>query len=266
MSSGFDRELWDRYAPFFAYEEDDVYPRDGAEDSFWTNLRLQRPGPCLELGAGHGRLAPVLARVGPLVGLEPSGAMLGLWPPRARRAATVVRALAEAVPFAGGCFDLVVFPYNGYHCILDRRARIAALRESTRVLDHDGLYCMEVCPFLAVRPEETAAVRYDRTASGGARLVEDVRQDLDRDHVVFHMEYSRGDGTGGRLVLRLARLSADRVLEEAAEAGMETLELWGDYDRSPWERGSPRLLLLARGEVRRAANSDAHGNRKVETG
>ena len=248
MTSGFDRGLWDGYAPFFAHEEDEVYPRDHAEDSFWANLRMQRTGPCLELGAGHGRLAPVLARWGPLVALEPSGAMLRLWSDKARgHALGVVRALAEEASFRRRIFDLVVFPYNGYHCILDRRARLAALRESRRVLTEEGLYCMEVSPFLAARCEERRALRYDRTASGGARLVEDVRQDLKKDQVVFGMRYSWSDGRESFLELRLARLSGDQVLEEAEEAGMELLEIWGDYDRSPWEQDSPRLLLLARG-------------------
>ncbi len=249
MDRGFDRKLWDGYAPFFAHEEDHVYPRDRAEESFWANLRMQRSGPCLELGAGHGRLIPVLARAGPLFGLEPSPEMLRMWPQKARNMVPAVRALAEATPFGTGSFDLVVFPYNGYHCILDAESRLDVLRESARMLSEEGLYCMEVSPFLAARPEEAAVVRYDRTASGGARLVEDVIQDLERDQVVFRMEYEWADGRGSRLVLRLARLSGGRVLEELAEAGMETLEMWGDYDRSPWEQNSPRMLLLARGEV-----------------
>jgi len=144
-------------------------------------------------------------------------------------------------------FDLVVFPYNGYHCILDREARLQALCESSRLLVEDGLYCMEVSPFLAARPEERNALRYDRTESGGARLVEDVSQDLESDQVVFGMRYSWPDGSGRLLELRLARLSADQVLEEVVEAGLEPLETWGDYDRSPWEQDSPRMLLLARG-------------------
>lgn len=248
MADGFDRGLWDGYAPFFAHEEDEVYPRDRAEESFWANLRMQRPGPCLELGAGHGRLAPVLFRRGPLVALEPSGEMLRLWADKARGGTLgVVRALAENPPFRRRVFDLVVFPYNGYHCILDREARLQALCESSRLLVEDGLYCMEVSPFLAARPEERNALRYDRTESGGARLVEDVSQDLESDQVVFGMRYSWPDGSGRLLELRLARLSADQVLEEVVEAGLEPLETWGDYDRSPWEQDSPRMLLLARG-------------------
>lgn len=248
MTSGFDRGLWDGYAPFFAHEENEVYPRDCAEDSFWANLRMQRPGPCLELGAGHGRLAPVLALRGPLVALEPSGEMLRLWSDQALGGALgIVRALAENAPFRRRVFDLVVFPYNGYHCILDRGARLQALRESARMLSGEGLYCMEVSPFLAARPEEKNAVRYDRTVSGGARLVEDVSQDLENDQVVFGMRYSWPDGSGSFLELRLARLSADQVLEEVVEAGLQPLEMWGDYHRSPWGHDSPRLLLLARG-------------------
>jgi len=243
--SGFDNALWDGYAPFFAREEDEVYPSDRAEESFYANLRLQRPGPCLELGAGHGRLAGVLSREGLLFALEPSRAMLGLWSAEASSRALRVRALAEMPPFLDGAFRLVLFPYNGYHCILDRRMRVRAMSEAKRMLGSEGLFCMEVCPMLAAMPEERSAKRYDRTATGGPRLVEDVYQDLRRDLVVFDMDYRWADGGRKRLVLELARLSSDQVVDEAEEAGLRALELWGDYDRSEWVADSPRLLLLA---------------------
>lgn len=245
MSRGFDGALWDAYAPFFAHEEDEVYPRDRAEESFYAGLRAERPGSCLELGAGHGRLARILSAEGQLVGLEPSRAMLELWSGDASRRAVRVRALAEAAPFFDDAFGLILFPYNGYHCILDRSLRVCALREAVRLLQDGGLYCMEVCPMLAARPDERRARRYDRRASGGASLVEDVVQDLERDLVVFDMDYSWPDGRSSRLVLELARLSTDQVVEEAEEAGLRILELWGDYDRSEWEQESPRLILLA---------------------
>jgi len=243
---GFDRVLWDGYAPLFAQEEDVVFPRDHAEESFYANLRMERPGPCLELGAGHGRLTRALKGEHALVALEPSESMLKLWSRSARKRALRIRGLAEEIPLVNGSFSLILFPYNGYHCILQRELRLRALREVGRTLKPAGRFVMETCPFLAARPEERRALRYDRRELGGVRLVEDVYQDLERDLVIFDMEYAYGDGRTTRLVLELARLCGEQILGEIEEAGMTVVDVWGDYDRSPWEADSPRMLILTR--------------------
>lgn len=88
-----------------------------------------RPGLGLEIGVGTGRFA------GPLhvsVGIDPSARMLK----RARaRGVKAARGTAEALPFLGGVFDLVLIVTT--ICFVDD-AR-AMLREAGRVMKPDGM-------------------------------------------------------------------------------------------------------------------------------
>jgi ubiquinone/menaquinone biosynthesis C-methylase UbiE len=82
----------------------------------------------LEIGVGTGRFAVPL---GIAVGLEPAGAMAAM---ARARGIQVIRAVAEALPFAGNSFDLVAMVTT--LCFF--RDPFLALKEATRVLTPSG--------------------------------------------------------------------------------------------------------------------------------
>ncbi len=240
--------LWDRYAPYFVREEEEVFPPDPMEEAFYRDVRAGFPGRCLELGAGSGRLTRCLAGSGcETVALEPSEAMLRLFG-EALPGVHRVRGTGALLPHADGAFDLVVFGYNGIHCVLDPAEREGLLREACRVLAPGGCLLLETCPAFATRPSEPPTRRYE-SGSGRRRmvLVESVRRSPDGGTVIFDMSYYLGGSTEpDRITLELAAITAPELISEVRRAGLAVRSLWGDYDRSPWAgRLSPRLLLMA---------------------
>ncbi|MBD3369630.1 methyltransferase domain-containing protein [Candidatus Fermentibacteria bacterium] len=240
--------FWDSYSRFFQLEEELVFPPDHREMAFYEWLVGVYPGNCLELGAGYGRLAGCLSGASRLVALEPSKGMLSLWQPSDKGRTMPVRGLGQHLPLSEGSIDLVVFAYNGYHCLLRRKSRIALLRECRRVLASGGALCMETCPAFGWREETGSERKYDcRGESVRLRLDETFRRLDATGTVEFEMVYTSGCGDDCRLLLELALLGFDDVLSEVGEAGLEIVRIWGDYDRSDYaEELSPRMLLLAR--------------------
>src|SRR4051794_24724379 len=102
-----------------------------------------RPGEdVLDLGAGTGTLALMLESAAPgvtVTGLDADAEILGLARGKAAAAgsnAEFVEAFSNAMPFAGGSFDLIVSTLFFHH--LDGEAKLATLAECVRVLRPGG--------------------------------------------------------------------------------------------------------------------------------
>ncbi|MCD4702663.1 MAG: class I SAM-dependent methyltransferase [Candidatus Aegiribacteria sp.] len=241
--------LWERYGPLFSLEERDVYPADMKEIQFYLDLRNEHPGKCMELGAGDGRLTEFLPDGSLVVALEPSASMLGSWSNELQRGISRVRGIGQQLPLRDSSLDLVLFPYNGIHCILERNERQLALQEIAAVLKPGGKFFAEACPGFHMRAEETEKERYDYNRNGTSlKLIESVSHDSSRGMIVFDMEYSGSAVEQGRIDIRLelALISAGELLYDIRNEGMRVITVWGDYDLSPWDVDySPRLLVLA---------------------
>ncbi len=246
MGRGFDSRLWDEYAPYFDAEEGTVFPVDALELRFYAEMRNRFRGDALEIGAGCGRLAGSLY-LPPhrTVALEPSAGMLARWRRADASRASRIMALGQEMPFRDGAFRFVTFPYNGLHCLPGPDERIALLSEARRLLARGGRLLLETCPGFSRRPQDTDAERYDfHDGRLRLRLSETVRRNA--DSISFHMKYDSGGRRVSELELELALIPPGLLSEELARAGLETVELWGDYDCSPFDPcGSPRMLTLA---------------------
>ncbi len=183
------------------------------------------------------------------MGLEPAAAMLGQWPRDCSEGAVPVRAVAQRPPFRSGSIDLVLFPYNGLHCILDRKERLTVLEEAAVLLGPGGVLVAETCPQFHERPDEAEKVRYSYSRDGEIlRLLESVSHDRTGGRIFFDMVYTGSIVSGGRVELRLelALITAGELLEDIRCSGMNVFCIWGDYDLSPWDcETSPRLLVMA---------------------
>lgn len=241
--------IWERYGPLYSFEEMDIYPPDTVEIGFYLNFRRKYPGKCLELGAGYGRLTELLPDGSQVIALEPSAYMLGSWSGRMQTGISRVRGIAQHLPLKRSSMDLILFPYNGIHCILERNERRLAFREISAVLKPGGKFFAEACPGFQFREDETKKERYDHRRNGTSlKLIESVSHDSSRGLIIFDMEYSGSavpDGTVD-LSLELALISAGELLYDIRNENMRIVTVWGDYDLSPWDvEYSPRLLVLA---------------------
>lgn len=241
-----EESVWEKYAPLFCFEEREVFPPDIPELEFYRHIRRRFSGRCVELGAGDGRLARHLAEEGLTVALEPSAAMLASW---RGGDALQVRGVAQRIPLRRGSMELVLFPYNGIHCILSRSERRKALAEAAEMLAPGGVFLAEACPQFQDREDEHLAERYSWTGGGKSlRLVESVSHDRRNCRIVFNMVYTGSVVPEERTEVRLelAVISAGELLSDIRRSGMKVLSVWGDYDMSPWDGGSsPRLLVMA---------------------
>jgi len=241
--------LWDVYGPLFCFEEREVFGPDTLELDFYSRIYMRHPGRCLELGAGDGRVARHIAGTSQVVALEPSSAMLAAWPDESPGGVSRIRAVAQSVPLKPGSMDLVLFPYNGLHCILRREERIKVLNEVLGLLSPEGVFVAEACPQFQIREEETGSERYSVCRGGDTlRLVESVFRDHERSRIVFDMVYTGSGAAGGRSEIRLelALISAGELLRDIVDSGMRIMSVWGDYDMVPWDcESSPRLLVAA---------------------
>lgn len=241
--------LWERYGPLFSFEEREIYPPDTKEIRFYLNLRKEFPGRCMELGAGDGRLTGLFVDGSQVIALEPSASMLNSWSSEMKKGILLIRGIAQHLPLKNSSLDLVLFPYNGIHCILDRNERRLAFREIAAVLNPGGKFFAEACPGFGMREAEKSKERYDYERNGTSlKLIESVNHDRKKGLIVFDMEYSGSAVPEGRIDIRLelALISAGELLDDIRNEGMRVVSIWGDYDFSPWDVDySPRLLVMA---------------------
>lgn len=115
-----------------AGDYDDVRTDEAADRGFWIPAirdagRLREGERILDLGAGTGRYARLLAAIGPVVAVDPSEAMLA----RAGGKGDFPRVLGDAhrLPFRDDAFDAVV----AVMVVHQLRDLPAALRETARV-------------------------------------------------------------------------------------------------------------------------------------
>ena len=73
-----------------------------------------------------------------------------------------IRGIAQNIPLKNSSLDLVLFPYNGIHCILKRNERKQVLREIAAVLKPGGIFFAEACPGFDKRQDEERKERYDQ--------------------------------------------------------------------------------------------------------
>jgi SAM-dependent methyltransferase len=246
-----DTEVWEEYAPFFNLEEGTVFQHDLPEMEFYARLRNLHPGPCLEIGAGGGRLASSLSPGGFTTALEPSRAMIESWSSGDARLAARVRALGQTMPFLAGVFRLACFPYNGLQCILDHGERRAVFSEAFRVLEPGGVLVFEISPAFHRRPAEGRSRRYRAEVPGGALILdEEVLRPEGAETVVYDMFYTTlphgGEPDIRRVVLELAAFPVMEAVDDCSGEGFRVEALWGDYHQVPFDpEESPRLIVMA---------------------
>jgi SAM-dependent methyltransferase len=238
------RDYYRRILPF--YENESVAR---AHLSFWRALARERsPRRILEIGAGLGRITAELARVAPAVGIDVSFEMLASARRRGRGCGVrFVAADARRVAFRP-VFDLIVAPGDPISHMTTRADRRRTLRAIARQLAPGGVFVLEG---LYRRRARSATPRRRVRHAHGELLVEEAWLPLgirDLWHARYRYRDRRSDGSvrteAAAFVARSWNPATLRA--EFAEAGLEILATWGDLDRRPFRRDSPRLIVTAR--------------------
>jgi SAM-dependent methyltransferase len=227
-------------------------------------LAAEADGAVLELGCGSGRLLLPLARAGVAVtGVDNSAGMLARAQKRVAGEETAVSArvtlieadmTALALPETAR-FALVIVPYNTLLHLTPEQVR-AMLRGIRGVLAENGRLFIDL-----INPVIMANTPDDPTLT-----LESCFTDPETGHTVLQLAANRLDEAGQRLQVTwiydatppgggpihrtIAQgtyyyLYAHQLELLLQEGGFRLLHLAGDYDASPYEEDSARLLLLA---------------------
>ena len=245
-----------------------LYDLDLSEDPGDLDLILalaaRAQGPVLELASGSGRLTVPLARAGHQVtGVDLDPAMVA----RARRAADdagvatarrvrLVQDDARTVRLddAGG-YGLAFIPLNSVFLMGTRRDQAAAVATLAAHLAPGGLAMLD-----AWLPDAEDLARYD-----GRLVLEWTRADpatgrtvTKTGSAIFEAATSSvrlttifDEGRPGEAPVRWVRVdrlrlvSPDELVAFAEAAGLNVETLAGDYDLSPLDGGSERVVLVA---------------------
>jgi SAM-dependent methyltransferase len=227
-------------------------------------LAAQADGPILELGCGSGRLLLPLARAGHTVtGVDLSTEMLDRARARVGQLDTAVQQhitlhQADMTTFAlpeNPKFGLAIVPYNTlFH--LDTAQAVALLRRVKTVLGGNGRLFIDIA-----NPVDIASTPEDALLS-----LENVLTDPETGELIVHLASNRLNTASQTLhitwIYDVSAPNGGPVHRTVAhgvyhyryphqlelllqDAGFKLLHLWGDYDQSPYDETSDRLLVLA---------------------
>ncbi len=229
-----------------------------ADIPLWLALAQAQGGAVLELGCGPGRVLLALARAGFQVwGIDRDPAMLAhlrsrLIPDLARRV-SLHRADLRNFHLPGPSFALILCPCNTFAYLEQAGAR-AALRRAHGHLAPRGLLALDLPnpnQDLLDAPDPQQPILLFRETQTGHPVQLYARQEVDRRtrlaRVTWRYDELLPDGQVRSLSLRrtyhLRSASDMEALLHAA--GFDAIHFYGDYDRSPLEADSPRMLALA---------------------
>lgn len=221
-------------------------------------------GSILELGCGSGRLLLPLARAGHSVtGLDLSQGMLDRARAAVAQEATAVQRRitlyqADMTRFAlpsAPTFGLAMIPYNTL-LHLDTAQALATLRQVRACLGENGRLFIDLA-----NPVDIASTPEDALLS-----LENVLTDPETGELIVHLASNRLDTAAQTLqitwIYDVSAPNGGPVHRTVAhgtyhyryphqlelllqDAGFKLLHLWGDYDQSPYDETSDRLLVLA---------------------
>lgn len=228
------------------------------------SLAAQANGPVLELGCGSGRLLLPLARAGHRVsGLDLSAAMLDRARARLAQENTAVQQritlhqanMTDFVLPEAEQFGLVIVPYNTlFH--LDTAQTLAMLRRVSDYLAENGRLFLDLAnPVDIANTPEDALLSLENVLTDpetGELIVHLASNRLDTANQTLHITwiYDVSSPSGGPVERTVAQGAyhyryphqLELLLQEA---GYKLRHLWGDYDQSPYDETSSRLLVLA---------------------
>ena len=253
MPSSFDQ--WaEVYDSVYSYVTDDI--------PFYIDEARSAGGSVLELGCGTGRVAIPIAQAGiEIVGLDSSAAMLEVAGRKAQKApgARGLRLVeADMRDFSlDEVFGLVIIPFRGFLSLLSVEDQIQALANVRAHLAPGGKLAFNIfVPDLNMLVQEGDVAYHLRDVTDsdtGRRLVVWHQSAYDNHNQIISarviVDDLEADGVVGRrfyrdFQLRYSHRWEIRHLLEVC--GFEIVDLFGDFERSPFDEASTEMVWVAR--------------------
>lgn len=253
MTSRFD-DWAEIYDSVYSYMKDDV--------AFYVEEASSVDGPVLELGCGTGRVSIPMAGTGShVVGLDSSHEMLlkacgkvdGVV--KGKGSISLIRGDMRELPF-GQLFSLIVVPFRGFLSLLSVEAQERTLNEIRTHLAPGGRLVFNVfVPDLNMLVQEGDVPYHFRDVTDpqmGTTLVLWHQSSYDNYNQIISVrliveELDAGGAVRTRVYrdfqLRYVfRWEMHRLLESC---GFRVLDLYGDFDRSPFDETSTEMVWVA---------------------
>lgn len=245
--AGTDRRPW--FQEWFGSEYLALYPhRDGAEARRAVALLREatgrKPGSrVLDLACGAGRHLIELQRAGyRAAGLDLSLLMLEAARRRAG-AAPLVRGDMRSLPFRAEAFDVVVSFFTSFGYFEDEAGDLRVLAEVRRILARGGAFLLD---FMNARAVAENLRREDRRTVSGVAVVQERRLVEDGRIVEKRIRIGARGETPERTFLERVRMySPAELASMMRQVGLASGPVFGGYDLSPFDLGSPRCIVLA---------------------
>lgn len=211
-----------------------------SDDRFYLDLLLAADS-VLDVGCGTGTLlakAREAGHAGRLVGFDPDADMLA----QAPFGLDLVQGDMSTLHWDSE-FDLAVMTGHAFQCLLTDAEVLTTLRGVRDALRPGGRFVFET--------RNPAAREWEQWPLGGfeflwqgesVRVFYDVRPIV--GDVVDVVENIVADGWRRADACRLRFLSAERLTELAAEAGLDVVEQYGTWDRTPFEADSAEIISV----------------------
>jgi len=242
----------------------DAEHHDKTEDlDFYTELAEEAgDAPILIIGSGTGRIQFYLAEQGFTVhGIEQETAMLE----RAEVRLAATPALRERTVFHQGDalrvrldsrFGLAIVPYNTLMHFHTQDAQLALLNQLRGWMADDGLLAIDL-PNAgeAFAAQDTGAVTLERMflePESGHLVMQHSVSYLDRVQQLMEVTWIYDEVTADGTVKRTLAPVVNRYYFEPElrlllqQTGFTVEEIYGDLDRTPFEDGCPRMVVVSR--------------------
>lgn len=237
------------------YDRDNEAAGRTQDIPFYVELALAADGPVMEVACGTGRVLLPMARAGATVtGVEPSQAMrasllakLAREPEQVRGRITLFDGRYDRIPVPGS-FALICSAFRAFQHLTTREAQIAGLRAMAAVLAPDGVLAFDVFDYDPVLAEKHRTPCVDctyeeqgRTVRRTSRTQHDEQNRMLRVNVSWTVD---GVSTGESADFTMRIVGREEIDGLLAEAGLRTEAVFADFDKTPWEPGKPRELVV----------------------
>lgn len=230
---------------------------------FILKLAKEVHSPLLELGCGSGRLLLPLAEAGfSVTGIDNSEAMLERGrqkikqhSPNVQNRITFMQADMSQFSIEGQSFGLIFVPYNTF-MHLDTKTAVSTLRCVKRCLAENGRFLIDLAnPFAIANTPEDQLLSLENhliDPETGDHILHMASNKLDEEKQHLHITwiYDRSPAQGGALHRTVAQATYHYRYPHQIElllqdTGYKLNALWGDYEQSPFNEESQRMIILA---------------------
>jgi SAM-dependent methyltransferase len=238
------QDYYSRVLPFYEAEL-----ADRGDGPFWTwAAESASEGLVLEVGAGSGRATAFLVRAAPrVVAFDLAPEMIAAARERLADAPNVSLLVADMRdPPLRDRFGLVAAVDDPFVHLTEDEDRERAFASAAQRLVPGGRFILDMAWFPPEKREEAESAEglvMERSAKEGLRVRETWRIDPETRIGTARFEYSRGGKKVGGSDFPARLWSVEELETRAAAAGLEISQLWGDFDRRPWDRETSERLI-----------------------